>query len=52
LVKFRAFTILNEELIDDALFNIDSALQFGEDADVKYQDFDRLEELANQDVNF
>ena len=40
LVKFFPLNIMEEDSMADVLLVIDNAIQFGEDADVKVQDFD------------
>lgn len=40
LIKFLPINIFNENSVRDVLLNIDMAIQFGEDQDVKVRDFD------------
>ena len=40
LVRFLPLNIHNEESIEQILFQIDSTIQYGEDKDVKTEDFD------------
>ncbi|XP_066597796.1 GPN-loop GTPase 3 [Prorops nasuta] len=51
LVRFYPLNIKDEESIADIKLTIDNIIQYGEDADVKTQDFDEPED-NEQNVNF
>ncbi|XP_034488677.1 GPN-loop GTPase 3 isoform X2 [Drosophila innubila] len=51
LVRFFPLDTEDEESIGDLLLQIDSILQFGEDADVQVRDFDELEENEEQEAD-
>ena len=44
LVKFSPLNIKDDESISDLLFTIDNCIQYGEDQEVRVQDFDPPEE--------
>lgn len=44
LVKFMALDIENKDSIDNILYTIDNAIQYGEDLDVKVKDLDEFDE--------
>lgn len=49
LVRFFPLDTEDEESVGDLLLQIDSILQYGEDADVQVRDFDEPEENDEQD---
>lgn len=49
LVKFAPLNIKDEESLTSILFIVDNCIQFGEDADVKMQDFDPPDDEGSDD---
>ncbi|XP_055375183.1 GPN-loop GTPase 3 [Condylostylus longicornis] len=49
LVRFIPLNMNDEETVDDLLLQIDNVIQYGEDGDVKIQDFDPVEENENEE---
>lgn len=52
LVKFAPLNIKDEDSLTSILFIVDNCIQFGEDQDVKVQDFDPPEEDEENDDGY